>query len=152
MEIVFLTFFFFEWDLSLPNILFVMAENYSTAHLDWGLCGYVWPLQLMLRSCVNRCLCSHIGSHLYSLYRGADKSLARPNWKKKLKVRHFSPDMEGIAAAETWLDGQPSEFFLNGLQKCQYSLFPGQAKDSSAPRYYHAGFPWNGSVLNLNRH
>ena len=32
--------------------------------------------------------------------------------KKKLKGRHFSSDAEVIAAAETWLDGQPSEFFL----------------------------------------
>jgi hypothetical protein len=27
--------------------------------------------------------------------------------------------MEVIAAAETWLDGQPSEFFLSGLQKLE---------------------------------
>ena len=31
---------------------------------------------------------------------------------KQLKVRHFSSDAEVIAAAETWLDGQISEFFL----------------------------------------
>ena len=30
---------------------------------------------------------------------------------KKMKVRHFLSDAEVIAAAETWLDGQPSEFF-----------------------------------------
>ena len=55
-------------------------------------------------------------------YRCADKPLARPDWKKKqLKCRHFSSD------AETCLDGQPSELFLNGLQKSEfggYSLFP----------------------------
>jgi hypothetical protein len=45
-------------------------------------------------------------------YGGADKSLARPDWKKKLKCRHFSSDAEVIAAAETWLDGQPSEFLF----------------------------------------
>jgi len=33
------------------------------------------------------------------------------DWIKQLKVRHFSSDAEVIAAAETWLDGQPSEFF-----------------------------------------
>jgi len=32
--------------------------------------------------------------------------------KKKLKVRHFSSDAEVIAAAETWLDRQPSGFFF----------------------------------------
>ena len=43
---------------------------------------------------------------------GADKSLARPDWKKQLKGSHFSSDAEVIAAAETWLDGQPSDFFF----------------------------------------
>ena len=35
--------------------------------------------------------------------------------------------MEVIADAETWLDGQFSEFFLSGLQKLDFgrcSLFP----------------------------
>ena len=39
--------------------------------------------------------------------------------KKKLNGRHFSSDMEVIAATETWLDGQLSEFFLSGLQKLE---------------------------------
>ena len=34
-----------------------------------------------------------------------------PGLKKQLKCRHFSSDSEVIAAAETWLDGQPSELF-----------------------------------------
>jgi hypothetical protein len=60
-------------------------------------------------------------------YRGADKPLARLDWKKQLKCRHFSSDPEVIAAAETWLDGQFSEFCLNGLQTLEFgrcSLFP----------------------------
>ena len=73
-------------------------------------------------------------------YRGADKSLARPDWKKQLKLRHFSSDAEVIAAAETWLDGQLSEFFfLRNLQKLDLVAvawyLPGRAKDLSAPRY-----------------
>jgi len=36
-----------------------------------------------------------------------------PGLKKQLKVRHFSSDAEVIAAAETWLDGQPSDFFFS---------------------------------------
>jgi hypothetical protein len=56
-----------------------------------------------------------------------------------LKGRHFSSDAKVIAAAETWLDGQPSDFFLIGLQKLEFgrcSVFlPGRAKDLSAPRY-----------------
>ena len=43
--------------------------------------------------------------------RGDDKSLARPDRKKQLKVPHFLSDAEVIAAAETWLDRQTSEFF-----------------------------------------
>ena len=35
-----------------------------------------------------------------------------PGMKKQLKCRHFSSDAEVIAAAETWLDGQISDFFL----------------------------------------
>ena len=61
-----------------------------------------------------------------SMYSGADKSLARLDWKKQLKGRHFSSDAEVIAASETWLDGQPSELFLSGLQKLEFgrcSLF-----------------------------
>jgi hypothetical protein len=60
-------------------------------------------------------------------YRSADKSLARPDWKKQLKGRHFSSDAEAIGATETWLDGQHFELFLSGLQKLEFgrcSLFP----------------------------
>ena len=37
--------------------------------------------------------------------------------KKQSKVRHFSSDAEVIAAAETCLDGQPSDFFFEWLAK-----------------------------------
>jgi len=43
-----------------------------------------------------------------------------------LKGLHFSSNAEVIAATETWLDGQLSEFFLNGSQKLEFghcSLF-----------------------------
>jgi hypothetical protein len=56
-----------------------------------------------------------------------DKSLAQKKKKKQLTGRHFSSDAEVIAAAETWLDGQPTELFLSGLQKLEFgrcSLFP----------------------------
>ena len=59
--------------------------------------------------------------------RCADKSLARPDWKKQFEGRHFSSDAEVIAAAETWLDGQPYELFLSDLQKLVFdrsSFFP----------------------------
>jgi len=37
--------------------------------------------------------------------------------KKQLEGRHFSSDVEVIAAVETWLVGQPSEFFFEWLAK-----------------------------------
>ena len=71
-------------------------------------------------------------------YRGADKSLARPYWIKQLKVRHFSSDAEVIFATETWLDGQPSEYFRvpsKSLSLVAVACFlPGRAKDLSAHR------------------
>jgi hypothetical protein len=36
-----------------------------------------------------------------------------------LKSRHFPFVVEVIAAAETWLEGQLSELFLNGSQKLE---------------------------------
>jgi len=42
-----------------------------------------------------------------------------PGLKKQLKGHHFLSDVEVIAAAETWLDRQPSELFLSGLQKLE---------------------------------
>ena len=62
---------------------------------------------------IRRCLYD-----LTSIYRGADKSLARPDWKNNWKVAIFRPEV--IAATETWLDGQLSDFFLSGLQKLEF--------------------------------
>jgi hypothetical protein len=39
--------------------------------------------------------------------------------EKKLEGHHFLSDTEVIAAAETWLEGRPSEFVLSGLQKLE---------------------------------
>jgi len=39
--------------------------------------------------------------------------------KKQLKGHHLLSDTEVIAAVETWLDEQPSEFSLSGLQKLE---------------------------------
>ena len=38
---------------------------------------------------------------------------------KQLKGSHFLSDTKVIAAVDTWLDRQPSEFFLGGLQKLE---------------------------------
>ena len=63
-----------------------------------------------------------------NIYKGADKSLARPGWKNNWKVAIFSSDTEIIAAAEIWLDRQNLNFFfLSALQNLEFdrsSLFP----------------------------
>ena len=46
------------------------------------------------------------------LYRVLISPWPDPTEKKQLKSRHFSSDVEVIAAAETWLDRQPSDFFF----------------------------------------
>ena len=72
-----------------------------------------------------------------SSYKGADKSIARPDWKT-IESRHFSSDAEVIAAAKTWLDGQPSELFFFFFWAACESLvavvcfLPDRAKDLSA--------------------
>ena len=61
------------------------------------------------------------------IYRGADKSLAWPDWKKLLRGRHFPSDMEVIAAAETCWTDNLLNFFLSVLQKLEFgrcSFFP----------------------------
>jgi len=40
-----------------------------------------------------------------------------PGLKKQLKGHHFSSDAEAIAAAETWLGGQPYDLFFEWLAK-----------------------------------
>ena len=68
---------------------------------------------------------SHISVHTGMLISPYPDPTENNNWK----VAIFRPDAEVIAAVETWLDGQPSEFFffLSGLQKLEFgrcSLFP----------------------------
>jgi len=67
---------------------------------------------------------AYMGFHcLARLLYSPDLALADyhlfPGLKKQLKGRHFLSDAEVTAAAETWLDNQPSEFFLSGLQKSE---------------------------------
>ena len=65
---------------------------------------------------------------LSSLCTGCWEALSPTRLKKQLKGRHFSSDEEIFAAANTWLDGQLSDFFfLSGLQKLEFgrcSMFP----------------------------
>ena len=55
------------------------------------------------------CFIVVMGPAVSLFIQGADKSLARPDWKNNRKVV-FSSNAEDTAAAETWLARQPSEF------------------------------------------
>jgi len=55
----------------------------------------------------------------YSPYLAPSDYHLFPGLKKQLKGRHFSSDAEDVAAAETWLDWQRSEFFGSDLQKLE---------------------------------
>jgi histone-lysine N-methyltransferase SETMAR len=63
--------------------------------------------------------CHCLGYPLYSPELAPSDYHLSLELKKKLKGRHFSSDAEVTAAAETWLDGQRSEFFVSGLQKLE---------------------------------
>ena len=52
---------------------------------------------------------------LYSMDLAPSDYHLFPELIKQLKDPHFSSDAEVIAAAETWLDGQTSEFFFECL-------------------------------------
>ena len=50
---------------------------------------------------------------------GPDGLRTVPWTEKQLKGHHFPSDVEAIAAAETWLEGQHFEIFLSVLQKLE---------------------------------
>ena len=50
---------------------------------------------------------------------GPDGLPTVPWTEKQLKGHHFPSDVEAIAAAETWLEGQHFEIFLSVLQKLE---------------------------------
>jgi len=86
---------------------------HKNAPAYWALATQKKLAYLGLR-CLDHPLCSPDLAPLdYHLF---------PGLKKQLKGRHFSSNVEVIAAMETWLDGQPSEFFLSGLQKLEQGL------------------------------
>jgi len=53
------------------------------------------------------------------LYRGTDKSLARPDRKNNRKVAIFRPTLSLLPRRPGWTD-KPSDFFLSGLQKLEF--------------------------------
>jgi len=76
---------------------------------------------------------------LVTLYSGADKSLARPDWKKLLKCRHFRPTRRSLLPRRPgWTDNLLNYFCVasESLSLVAIACFlPGRAKDLSAPRH-----------------
>jgi len=85
-----------------------------------------------------------LNSHLHvffrhvGIYRGADKFLARPDWKNNWKVAIFRPTRSLLPQRPGWMDKLLNFFWVAckswSLIAVAYFL-PGRAKDLSAPRY-----------------
>ena len=91
----------------------------------------------------------------HEVYRGTDKSLARPDWKNNWKVAIFHLMQRSLLPRRPGWTGKPSELFLNGLQKLKSSVtvacfIPGRAKDSSGPWYILRAM-WNSLVCVLQK-
>jgi len=99
----------------------------SITHLCWCSWRTFWRENTAGRSPRGSCSCTtmpRLTGHLqprrnwptwasvvYSLDLAPSDYHLFPGLKKQLKDHHFSSDVEVIAATETWLDSQPSEFF-----------------------------------------
>jgi len=73
------------------------------------------------------------------LYRGADKSLARPDWKSNWKVAIFRPTRRSLLPRRPgWTDNLLNLFWMACKSSSLFAVacfLPGRAKDLSAPRY-----------------
>jgi hypothetical protein len=72
------------------------------------------------------------------MYRGADKSLAQPDWKNSWKVAIFYPTRRSLLLRRPgWTDNLLNFFWMacKSQSLVTVAFFPGRAKDLSAPRY-----------------
>ena len=103
----------------------------SSASLLWE--PQAWPLFVVIWSCCTKI--TDISTHMNActvrnaicLYRGADKSLTRPDWKNNWKVTIFRPTRRSLLPRRPGWMGNLLNFFLSGLQKLEFgrcSLFP----------------------------
>jgi len=100
----------------------------SCAELQVFSCYRGWKEACQARRAISTTSRRELSSGFIFLVRqGAEGNLRHSDrnittcsldWRQ-LKGRHFSSNAEVIAAAETWLDGQPYELFLSGLQKLE---------------------------------
>ena len=126
---------FFGIKMASSLIIFQRAKlsTWSITHLCWCKWRTFWRKNAAGRSPKGSCSCmtmSRLTGHLHPrrkwrtwasivfIIYPTSPDLAPsdyhlfPGLKKQLKSRHFSSDEEVIAAAETWLDGQLSDFFF----------------------------------------
>ena len=66
--------------------------------------------------------------------------------KKQLKGRNFSSDAEFIAAAETWMNGQISDFFLSNGLRSLLSFVGNMLKKFRVYSLYFVSFPFQISI------
>ena len=73
--------------------------------------------------------------------RGADKSLARSNWKNNWKVDIFRPTRRSLLPRRPgWKDNVLNFFWVACKSSSLVAVacfLPGRAKDLSAPQYFH---------------
>ena len=95
---------------------------------------------LEIRHVSNFCGSSSGNVH-QSLYRGADKSLARPDWRKIIERSPFFVRRGGHCCRGDLVGRTTSQFFFLWVACKSQSMvtvacfLPGRAKDLSAPRY-----------------
>ena len=83
------------------------------------LVPYGMLFRLLLISEINNRVPPYAGFNL-ALYRGADKSLARPDWKNNWKVPIFRPTRRSLLPRRPGWTDNGLDFFLSGLQKLEF--------------------------------
>jgi len=104
------------WKWTKPGYI-TMTRRQSNNQWSGGIAAHTAPKNFDCKNPLENSRLDFFGIKTASssliVFQRANWSL---DWKKQLKGRHFYSDAEVIAAAETWLDGQLSEFVLSGLQ------------------------------------
>ena len=95
----------------------------------WSIVWYIFVLNIQ----------EQFSTLFLNMYRGADKSLARPEWKNKWKVAIFRPTQSSLLPRRSgWTDNHLNFFWVacKSLSLVPVSCFlPCRSKDLSAPRY-----------------
>ena len=132
------------WDQDSIPLIYYLSKgrtiNAGTTHLCWCKWSIIWRKNAAAYSPRRSCSCTTIPrltgylqsrrnwptwassiliTHLILRIWTHRTITCSLDWKKQLNVFNFSSEVKVIAAAETWLDGQYSEFLLSRLQKLE---------------------------------